>query len=242
MMKIERARIAGISSFSAKRRKTADIGMEHISGVRRQAGFSLLELILVVAIVAVIATIAVFGINAVLPGLRANQAMYQVSSSLREARMLAMSQKSNIGTDYNVCVQFISNDSIRVGIWNVSTSVCGAIGSASLNYNLSTMLERGHQFMWSSGHGEADAGFGSGSAVVFGGTAVIPGNPPLITLIFTKDGFLTKNSDMNSPVNGTIFIGHPNNDQARAVTILGTTGRIRTYQWRNGAWQAGKTS
>jgi hypothetical protein len=42
----------------------------------------------------------------------------------------------------------------------------------------------------------------------------------------------------NTLVNGTIFLGTPGNPMtARAVTILGATGRIRQYHWNGTTWQ-----
>ena len=44
----------------------------------------------------------------------------------------------------------------------------------------------------------------------------------------------------NDPVNGTVFIGVPGDMKtARAITILGSTGRVRTYSWTGVAygWQ-----
>jgi hypothetical protein len=40
------------------------------------------------------------------------------------------------------------------------------------------------------------------------------------------------------PVNGTVFVGVPGLPYtARAVTILGATGRIRSYHWNGTTWQ-----
>jgi hypothetical protein len=39
------------------------------------------------------------------------------------------------------------------------------------------------------------------------------------------------------PVNGTVFLGVPGQvETARAVTVFGSTGRVRGYRWIGSAW------
>jgi hypothetical protein len=60
------------------------------------------------------------------------------------------------------------------------------------------------------------------------------GGPP--TMKFTPSGTFIDAG--NTLVNGTIFLGTPGNPMtARAVTILGATGRIRQYHWNGTTWQ-----
>ena len=211
--------------------------MKKSFGVRRQAGFSMIELLLVIAIIAIMSGIAVISARYLLPEMRANQAAYQVAGSMREARMLAMS--GNI----NVCMEFPADDRIRIGIWNINAGVssCDDItATATLPawvLDPSVTLEHGHVFLWNDSLTEAEPGLGAGSSIIFGGTAVTPGDTPLKRrFVFTADGFLTEYFDLNNPINGTIYIGHPNSELARAVTILGATGRIHSLRWKNGAW------
>jgi hypothetical protein len=42
----------------------------------------------------------------------------------------------------------------------------------------------------------------------------------------------------NTFVNGTVFLGVPGQPStARAVTVLGATGRVRQYHWDGTRWQ-----
>lgn len=53
---------------------------------------------------------------------------------------------------------------------------------------------------------------------------------------FTTNGALIDGN--NSTVNGTVFLGIPGKNQtARAITILGATGRVRQYHWDGNQWQ-----
>jgi hypothetical protein len=42
----------------------------------------------------------------------------------------------------------------------------------------------------------------------------------------------------SNPVNASIFVGDPTNTStARAITILGSTGRVRSYTWDGSLWR-----
>ena len=89
------------------------------------------------------------------------------------------------------------------------------------------------------GVGDTPDGFvkptGSTSAVNFP-TAPPPagGGPPEVK--FTPDGTFVNQDGLT--LNGTIFIGLPSETlSARAVTIFGSTGRIRGYRYNGKAWK-----
>ena len=67
---------------------------------------------------------------------------------------------------------------------------------------------------------------GNSTAVAFTGTG---------PYMFTSDGSLI---DSNGDVaNGTIFIGIAGQvDTARAITVYGVTGLMRTWKWQGNAW------
>jgi hypothetical protein len=68
--------------------------------------------------------------------------------------------------------------------------------------------------------------FGNANAVAFGVAN---------TVMFGTDGTLIDGN--GNPLNGTVFliiISQP--ESARAVTVLGATGRIRGYRWWGGVW------
>ena len=70
-------------------------------------------------------------------------------------------------------------------------------------------------------------GFGKASGVYFG-TA--------ISIMFSPDGTLVNQSGV--PVNGTVFLSLPNAPRSvRAITVLGSTGRVRGYRWSGHSWE-----
>ena len=73
--------------------------------------------------------------------------------------------------------------------------------------------------------------FGNVASVYFGGQS--PG-PPMMK--FTTNGSFIDGG--NTLVNGTVFMGIPGRvSTARAITILGATGRVREYHWDGTQWQ-----
>ena len=65
-------------------------------------------------------------------------------------------------------------------------------------------------------------------------------------VMFTTSGALVGTSALSgydlignsNPVNASIFLGIPSTTgSARAVTILGATGRVRTYSWDGTQWR-----
>jgi len=222
---------AAISSFSVSRGNVADFG------VRRQSGFTLLELLLLLAVIAIMVGFAVMGLGQTLSGLRSNRAMYQVIGSLREARMLAISQ------NIRVYMQF-SADGIKAE-WDPITGSAAKVQESLINP--SAQLESGYRFI-ASGAGltaESDEPYKPNDPDFSNITSVI--TPATDRYIFTPDGFLVRESAPDITINGTIFIAPPanvnddNNRLVRAVTILGATGRISGWQLKDNAkWRIAK--
>src|SRR6267378_315278 len=60
------------------------------------------------------------------------------------------------------------------------------------------------------------------------------GGPPIMK--FSTTGAFIDGG--NSLVNGTVFLGIPGKPStARAISILGATGRVREYHWDGTQWQ-----
>ena len=147
------------------------------------------------------------------PTLQADGAMRGVLSQLRTARELAISERRCMR------VSFIDTSAIRV----IREEVPGP-GTTTLS---TVGLESGAEFDRVSGVPDTPDGFGAAAAIDFG---------TVTTIKFSPDGMLV-DQDGNA-VNGTVFIALPGVARsARAVTVLGSTGRIRGYRWDGRAWK-----
>jgi prepilin-type N-terminal cleavage/methylation domain-containing protein len=189
---------------------------EKMRSRRKQTGFSLIELVVAVAVIGVIAGMAIIGMNAILPTYRANQAMNQVFSQLRGARELAISQRRNVQ------VQFIGTNSIQLT----------EIETAGANVVFPPISwEGGAVYFRFAAIPDTPMGFGTCAAVCLEN---INGGPP--TMLFTPSGTFIDGG--NTLVDGTIFLGIAGNPMsARAVTVLGATGRVRQYHWNGTTWE-----
>lgn len=182
---------------------------------RTAAGFSLVELLVVVGVLATASAMAL----AVLPGAsrtaEADGEMQRVMAILRRAHDTAVSQRRN------VAVEFEGVNQVRL----VRQDVSGGVVSGTTVLS-AAVLESGFVFQVFSALPDTPDGFGKNSATEFGSATSIQ---------FTTDGALVDQT--GDPVNGTVFIGRgAETTTARAVTVLGTTGLVSGYQWNGSEW------
>lgn len=178
---------------------------------RSKKGFSMVELIIVVGVISVMTVLALPLVQNSVPSLRANAAMDQVIRMLRSARHSAISDR-RITT-----INFIGNNQIQL-------SQTPPNGGAPVALDIPSTLEGGAQFIVFPTVPDTPMAFGKAAPVSFPATQ------------FLSDGSFGTN--VGVPVNGTVFIGIPGQPfTARAVTVLGSTGRIRAYHWDGTAWQ-----
>ena len=190
---------------------------------RKELGFSLLEAVVVVGNMLVLAGLAVIQSFGSMESYQANSAADTVASQLRVARQLAISQRRNVQVTFNIAVtppsvsyQVLPRPSSGDPVQPVATAVLSSRAT----------------FMQESGVPDTPMGFGtcSSSGICIGGVA---GGPAFTQ--FTSTGQFTDATGVNT-LNGTIFIGLPNQVRtARAVTIMGSTGRVRPYTYIGGS-------
>ena len=152
----------------------------------------------------------VISVQSALPGMSGNAALDQVVAALRLGRAAAISQRRPVEVRVTLPNQI---DLVRINT-NDETTV------ATIN------LESNPSFVLTPGVPDTPDGFGNAGAVDFGGAALVR---------FLPDGTFTDGAGI--PVNGTIFIGAPASPlAARAVTIVGSTGRATSYRWIGNRW------
>jgi prepilin-type N-terminal cleavage/methylation domain-containing protein len=183
---------------------------------RSQRGFSLLEILTGLAIISIILSMAILNYGSILPNFKANSAMDQLLYRLRSAREQAIAHRREVQ------VEFVGNNQIRITeIWLTGTA------PPPNTYS----FEGGAQYIQFAGVGDTPMAFGNVASVYFGGLS--PG-PPMMK--FTTNGSFIDGG--NTLVNGSVFMGIPGRaSTARAITILGATGRVREYHWDGTQWQ-----
>ncbi len=183
-----------------------------------QQGFSLLEILVAVAIISVVLVMAMLNYGNILPNYKANSAMDQVLSQMRSARERAISHRREVQ------VQFIGTNQLQASeLW--------ILGTPPVDKPVS--FEGGAQFIVFSSIPDLPApyNFGNSAPIYFGG---LSGGPPIMK--FSTTGAFIDGG--NSLVNGTVFLGIPGKPStARAISVLGATGRVREYHWDGTQWQ-----
>lgn len=181
-------------------------------------GFSLIELCVTVALGLVIAGIAVIQARPALMQISVNNAKSQVQAMLRQARESAVSDRRDVQ------VEFLVNPA---GFPPGSYVRLTRIGGACCANTVILVAPIPNSVIFTTFNGEPDTpdAFGNGAPIFFGG---INGGPPA-GMIYQSDGTFVING-VGTPINGTVFMGIPNQPTtARAITILGATGRVRAY-------------
>lgn len=180
---------------------------------RSERGFSILELLFVVAIMAVVTGMSVLQLGAAQPWLKGDGAMRALLGQMRTARELAIAQRRCIRV---VFVDPATVQLVREEVPGPATTVVGE-----------TTFEGGVTYSIVDGLPDTPDAFGNGASVAFGAVN---------TIKFSPDGTLM-NQD-GEVINGTVFLAIPTvGRSARALTVLGSTGRIRSYRWDGGLWR-----
>jgi len=204
--------------------------------VKPQSGFSLIELLTVVLVVSVLTAIAVMLTDGTQLRYKSNAARDLVVTQLRFARELATSKRRNVRVD------FTPPNEVQVTVQYLPGETPGpAIPPVYLNNADHGVTTNGAQFYLFSGLPDTPMGFGNTQAI----NLAQPSGGGAWGVMFTTSGALVGTSSLtamnlignSNPVNATIFIGiPPKTTTARAVTVLGGTGRVRSYTWSGTQW------
>jgi type II secretory pathway pseudopilin PulG len=192
-------------------------------------GFSVMELLMVVVCLLIVGGMAVLRIIPNLQNSRSDVAMQQVLGQLRQAREYAIENRRYVQVTFPVVIasgQTLSE--ITMTQKNSLTANAGA------DVVLSTIpIEQPLQFYIYSGVIDTPDGFGNSAAVYFENTSGGPSGG----MYFQNDGELVDGSTFQA-INGSVFIGNSTltNTAARAVTVLGATGRVRAWKFNGSAW------
>jgi hypothetical protein len=174
-------------------------------------------MLMTLGIFGTLAAMAAFQIGSARPTFKGDGAMRQVVAQLNIARERALTERRNMR------VTFIpASTSVQITRQEVNN-----LGVATGTTVLSTVpIEGGIVYGLTAGVPDTPDAFGNTKSIDFGAAN---------QFWFTSDGLLT---DQNAtPISGSIFLTMPGQARAaRAVTILGATGRIRGYRWDGRQW------
>jgi type II secretory pathway pseudopilin PulG len=189
---------------------------------KQEDGFTLLESVVVIAMMMIMMSFAIFRSSNMIPNYKADSAQDVVVSTLRQARQLALTERR----DVQVWIDqgFSGPDSVQHINYQVVT-IAGDTPQALVSFGLPKQT----QFVL-EGVADTPMGFGNSNAVYIGN---VSGGPAIMK--FRSTGAFT--DSLYNPQNGTVFVGIPSQPfTARAVTIMGGTGRVRPYSWTGTAW------
>jgi hypothetical protein len=208
-------------------------------------GFSTIELMITMLILLVVVGMAVVQLQPTLQQIQANAGMDEVKSTLRQARELAISDRRTI------VVQFLNAAASTACPPDGNTFNCIALTqmvvtpgtppapatqSLAASPFLVFPIESRVQLLSFSGEPDTPDGFIGGSptppnGLYFASTA---GAPPS-GMAFQSDGTFTDGN--GNPINVSVFIGEAGiPTSARAITVLGNTGRVFAYHGTGAAW------
>ncbi len=187
-------------------------------------GFSMVEMVVVIAIALVVMSIALIQVQPALLQINADTAKDQIQSALRQARETAISDRRNVQ------VEFLTNPpALPNGCYVRLTRKGGGFGPDTVIVTLP--IQGSVNYLLFNGVPDTPDAYGNGAPIYFGGVA----NGPAAGMFYQSDGtFVTSTGVL---INGTVFMGVPNQPStARAVTVLGATGRVRSYHVSGITW------
>jgi Tfp pilus assembly protein FimT len=183
----------------------------------------LIEMMIVVAIAMTIAGMIVVHLTPTLQSFRSNAAASQVTDVLRQAREYAITYRRYVQITFPNYSPTGVNNQIAITVKNSITPTYG--GPVQPDVVLTTVTLSGNvNFQLEAGQPDTPDAFGNTTAVNFAGTD----GGPTTGMFFQADGTFVNLT--GNYINGSIFLGsNKSAPTARAITVLGTTGRIRAY-------------
>lgn len=203
-------------------------------------GFSLTELVVVTAIMGILGAVSVQQIAASRKLIRSAAVTREIVSALRDARQMAISERRAITFQYddsNKQITIINHGADAQGVGVSGISVLTASGYPNTT---GSSVERTYSLA-STGIPATDIKYGmpSGAAT---GASTLGDNTTLTSLssqklyvTFQPDGTVVNSTGNTRDVALFIYNATKPIDTAMAVSILGGTGRIKSWRYSNGA-------
>lgn len=188
--------------------------------LRRDSGFSLLEMMIVVAITIIVAGISFISLQPMLKQSRVDAAYDTTLMALRNYRSKAITERRRY------IVTFTAPSTITVSYWGVAVPVNPApvvVQTLTLPQDIQFMVQGGMPTTAAT----VPDGFGNGGAAIDFGQGLGAGT--LNYVMFMPDG--TAQDTLGNWNSGVVYLGRTSDLQSmRAVSVFGTTGRIRGWR------------
>jgi prepilin-type N-terminal cleavage/methylation domain-containing protein len=194
-----------------------------------QRGFTMIELSVAVMIILVISAMALIAYLPTLQDARFDAAMRQVVDQMRQAREYAITNRRYVQVTFPTVVVGGRNQYAVVLLQRDDLTA----GAGAINPTLSTVyIQYPAQYLVFAGTPDTPDAFGNNAAIEFEGLS----GGPVGGMLFQSDGELVDGATFQ-PINGTVFLGYPGkNTSARAITVLGGTGRARGWKGTGTTW------
>jgi prepilin-type N-terminal cleavage/methylation domain-containing protein len=194
-----------------------------------QHGFSMIEISVVIMLILIISAMALIAYLPTLQDVRFDTATRQIVDQLRQAREYAITYRRYVQVTFPTVVVAGKNQYEVVLLQRNDLTA----GAGAINPILSTVIiQYPAQYLVFAGTPDTPDAFGNGAAIEFGGV----NGGPVGGILFQSDGELVSGATFQ-PINGTVFLGFPGkNTSARAITVLGGTGRARGWKGTGATW------
>lgn len=178
-------------------------------------GYTLIEMIIVAALVITGSVIAIPVSTRMVSNAKGDSALVLMVTFLESGRNRAVSERRNVE------LSFPADNKMRLERIEVPSGLKTVVGELQ--------LEGESKFVKEVVDDTPDK---FGSIAIAGVAAKFSGVGPVM---FTSDGSLIDAA--GDPTSGTIFVASPSRSEtARAVTIAGVTGMMRSWKWRGSKW------
>jgi prepilin-type N-terminal cleavage/methylation domain-containing protein len=189
----------------------------HDRNLRNEAGFTLLEVMVVVALLGVLAAMAIMVSPSFTQSARSEAGLSQLLDAMRSAREVAISQRRNVQLRF-IGLNAIETRRVDIGVNGVQT------GTTVLR---TVELENRMQF-------RLDPEVNDDTPDQFGNATALEFDSPEPRMFTSEGTFVNGTGDV---INGTVFVSIANQENSlRAITIMGATALIRVWRWNGREW------